>query len=111
MRWHQEQGHVVILVSASLGAYLHPLGDLLEVDAVLCTEMEVIDGVLTGRLVGKNCRGEEKVSRVQKWREEAGIDVQDLVYAYGDSSGDKQLLDLFSQPTWVNDTDLVVLAA
>lgn len=111
MRWHQEQGHVVILVSASLGAYLHPLGDLLEVDAVLCTEMEEIDGVLTGRLVGKNCRGEEKVSRVQKWREEAGIDVQDLVYAYGDSSGDKQLLDLFSQPTWVNDTDLVVLAA
>jgi phosphatidylglycerophosphatase C len=111
MRWHQEQGHVVILVSASLGAYLHPLGDLLEVDAVLCTEMEEIDGVLTGRLVGKNCRGEEKVSRVQKWREEAGLDVQDLVYAYGDSSGDKQLLDLFSQPTWVNDTDLVVLAA
>lgn len=111
MRWHQEQGHVVILVSASLGAYLHPLGDLLEVDAVLCTEMEEADGVLTGRLVGQNCRGEEKVSRVQKWREEAGIDVQDLVYAYGDSSGDKQLLDLFSQPTWVNDIDLVVLAA
>jgi phosphatidylglycerophosphatase C len=111
MRWHQEQGHVVILVSASLGVYLHPLGDLLEVDAVLCTEMEETDGVLTGKLVGKNCRGEEKVSRVQKWREEAGIDVQDLVYAYGDSSGDKQLLDLFSQPTWVNDIDLVVLAA
>jgi phosphoserine phosphatase len=37
--------------------------------------------------------------------------VQDLVYAYGDSSGDKQLLELFSQPTWVNDLDLVVLAA
>jgi len=111
MRWHQEQGHVVILVSASLGVYLHPLGDLLEVDAVLCTELEEVDGVLSGQLIGKNCRGEEKVSRVQKWREEAGIDVQDLVYAYGDSSGDKQLLDLFSQPTWVNDLDLVVLAA
>lgn len=111
MRWHQEQGHVVILVSASLGVYLHPLGDLLEVDAVLCTEMEEVDGVLTGKLVGKNCRGEEKVSRVQKWRDEAGIDIQELVYAYGDSSGDKQLLDLFSQPTWVNDIDLVVLAA
>ena len=111
MRWHQEQGHVVILVSASLGVYLHSLGDLLEVDAVLCTELEEVDGVLSGQLVGKNCRGEEKVSRVQKWREEAGIDVQDLVYAYGDSSGDKQLLELFSQPTWVNDLDLVALAA
>lgn len=106
MRWHQEQGHVVVLVSASLGVYLHPLGDLLEVDAVLCTELEEADGVLTGKLVGKNCRGEEKVARVQKWREDAGIDAQDLVYAYGDSSGDKQLLELFSHGTWVNTVDL-----
>jgi phosphoserine phosphatase len=48
---------------------------------------------------------------VHRWREEAGIDAQDLVYAYGDSSGDKQLLETFSEPTWVNDHDLVVLAA
>ena len=111
MRWHQEQGHVVILVSASLGAYLHPLGDLLEVDAVLCTELEEKDGLLTGKLVGQNCRGKEKASRVQKWCQDSGIAIEDLVYAYGDSSGDTELLELFSEPTWVNDIDLVVLAA
>ena len=110
MRWHQEQGHVVILVSASLGAYLHPLGDLLEVDAVLCTELEEMDGLLTGKLVGQNCRGKEKASRVQKWCQDSGIATEDLVYAYGDSSGDTELLELFSDPTWVNDIDLVVLA-
>ena len=109
MRWHQEQGHVVILVSASLGAYLHPLGDLLEVDAVLCTELEEKDGLLTGKLVGQNCRGKEKASRVQKWCQDSGIAAEDLVYAYGDSSGDTELLELFSEPTWVNDIDLVVL--
>ena len=111
MRWHQEQGHVVILVSASLGAYLHPLGDLLEVDAVLCTELEEKDGLLTGKLVGQNCRGREKASRVQKWCQDSGIATEDLVYAYGDSSGDTELLELFSEPTWVNDIDLVVLVA
>ena len=111
MRWHQEQGHVVILVSASLGAYLHPLGDLLEVDAVLCTELEEKDGLLTGKLVGQNCRGKEKASRVQKWCQESGIATEGLVYAYGDSSGDTELLELFSEPTWVNDIDLVVLVA
>ena len=111
MRWHQDQGHVVILVSASLGAYLHPLGDLLEVDAVLCTELEEIDGLLTGKLVGNNCRGKEKASRVTKWCADSGIALGDLVYAYGDSTGDKQLLELFSEPTWVNDIDLVVMAA
>ena len=111
MRWHQEQGHVVILVSASLGSYLHPLGDLLEVDAVLCTELEEVDGILTGKLEGKNCRGEEKASRIQKWCEGAGIDVEDLVYAYGDSSGDVQMLELFEFGTWVNMVDLEESAA
>lgn len=111
MRWHQEQGHVVILVSASLGAYLHPLGDLLEVDAVLCTELEEVNGILTGKLDGKNCRGEEKASRVQKWCEGAGMNAEDLVYAYGDSSGDVELLELFSHGTWVNTTDLEENAA
>jgi phosphatidylglycerophosphatase C len=111
MRWHQDQGHVVILVSASLGAYLHPLGDLLEVDAVLCTELEEKDGLLTGKLVGQNCRGKEKASRVQKWCQDSGIATEDLVYAYGDSSGDTELLELFSEPTWVNDIDLVMLVA
>ena len=111
MRWHQEQGHVVILVSASLGAYLHPLGDLLEVDAVLCTELEEENGVLTGKLIGRNCRGKEKASRVQKWCQDSGIALEDLMYAYGDSSGDTELLELFSEPTWVNDIDLAVLIA
>ena len=111
LRWHQEQGHVVILVSASLGVYLHSLGDLLEVDAVLCTELEEKDGRLTGKLVGQNCRGKEKASRVQKWCQDSGIALEDLVYAYGDSSGDTELLELFSEPTWVNDIDLVVMAA
>ena len=111
MRWHQEQGHVVILVSASMGVYLHPLGDLLEVDAVLCTELEEVDGILTGKLDGKNCRGEEKASRVQKWCEGAGIGPQELVYAYGDSSGDVQLLELFAHGTWVNTVDLEEIAA
>jgi phosphoserine phosphatase len=94
-----------------LGAYLHPLGDLLEVDAVLCTELEEIDGLLTGKLVGNNCRGKEKASRVTKWCADSGIALGDLVYAYGDSTGDKELLELFSEPIWVNDIDLVVMAA
>lgn len=92
LRWHQESGHIVLLVSASLGPYLHPLGDMLEVDGVLCTELEEDSGVYTGRLIGRNCRGSEKVARVRAWLEEAGMGNRALDYAYGDSSGDKELL-------------------
>lgn len=93
MRWHQSQGHVVVLVSASLDAYLQFFGDLCEVDAVLCTQLEIEDGVYTGKIVGKNCRGQEKVARLQQWFEESGLSAESLTYAYGDSSGDTAMLE------------------
>ena len=92
LRWHQEQGHVVVLVSASLNPYLDILGDLLEVDAVLCSTLAVSDGVFTGELVGNNCRGAEKVARLHAWCESANIPSTAVQYAYGDSSGDHQML-------------------
>jgi phosphatidylglycerophosphatase C len=92
LRWHQEQGHVVVLVSASLQPYLDVLGDLLEVDAVLCTQLHSQDGVYTGELLGSNCRGEEKVVRLHEWCAAANLPLDSVKYAYGDSSGDRQML-------------------
>ena len=92
LRWHQEQGHVVVLVSASLHPYLEIVGDLLEVDAVLCTRLEAQDGVYTGSLSGPNCRGAEKVARLHAWCEMANIPTSSVKNAYGDSSGDHQML-------------------
>lgn len=89
LRWHQAEGHTIALVSASLGPYLHPLGRLLGVDHVLCTELEHDDttGELTGRFVGVNCRGPEKVARL----EALGARPSE-VWAYGDSAGDREML-------------------
>ena len=92
MRWHQAEGHVVVFVSASLNPYLEPLGDMCEVDAVLCTTLEERDGVYTGSLVGANCRAGEKIVRLMDWMTAAGIDHSSLKYAYGDSAGDAELL-------------------
>lgn len=92
LRWHQEQDHVVLLVSASLDPYLEPLGDLLEVDAVLCTTLEAVDGTYTGGLVGANCRAGEKIARIASWCTESGVPMESLEWAYGDSSGDTAML-------------------
>lgn len=92
LRWHQQAGHVVVLVSASLGPYLRPLGDLLEVDGVVCTELESIEGELTGEIAGANCRGQEKVRRLNEWMTEAGLETASFAYAYGDSDGDEPML-------------------
>lgn len=95
LAWHRRQGHQVVLVSASLDAYLRPLGERLGVDGVLCATLDVgADGNLTGRLVGRNCRGPEKVARLEAWL--AGRDVE--LWAYGDSAGDRELLARADRP-------------
>ena len=102
LRRHRELGHTVILASASLDPYLLPLGRSLGVDAVVCTVLERgRDGRLTGRLVGANCRGAEKARRVRGWLREHDLADAEL-WAYGDSSGDDELLALADRPLRVD---------
>jgi phosphatidylglycerophosphatase C len=88
LAWHVQAGHQVVLVTASFGAYVRPLGAQLGATHVVATELEVVDGRLTGRLAGGNCRGEEKVGRL------AALfgDPLPLTWAYGDSQDDRPLL-------------------
>ncbi len=104
LRWHQSAGHEVVLVSASFGAYLHPLGERLGAAGVLCTELVVgDDGVLTGDLSGLNCRGTEKVRRLHKWLDERhGGRANVELWAYGDSPGDRELLAGADHAVWVH---------
>ena len=89
--WHRSEGHELVLVSASPELYVTPIGRRLGFDTVLATRLEVdAAGRLTGLLQGANCRGPEKVMRLREWRGE-GLT---LAYAYGDSSGDREMLDL-----------------
>jgi phosphatidylglycerophosphatase C len=95
VRWHREAGHELVLVSASLTTYLDPLAPRLGFDTVLATTLEVApDGRLTGRLVGLNCRGAEKVARLDAWLAGSAC----TLWAYGDSSGDDELLARADRP-------------
>ena len=90
--WHRDQGHRLVIVSASLATYLRPIAEHLRFDAVLATELEVgDDGRLTGRMRGENVRGPEKARRLDAWIAEELAGAAPFVWAYGDSSGDKEL--------------------
>jgi len=96
---HQQAGHRCVLVTASTSPYMHLVGASLGVDAVLCTEMEVVDGRYTGRLATANCHGEEKVERLKAWLAQAygaAPDQQPELHAYGDTKGDLPMLRLAS---------------
>jgi phosphatidylglycerophosphatase C len=100
--WHRLAGHDVVLVSASYGAYLRPLGAALGAVGVVCTELEVgSGGCCTGVLVGGNCRGAEKVRRLHAWLDERGGRREAVeLWAYGDSAGDRELLADADHPVW-----------
>lgn len=94
---HQDEGHHVIVVSASPTIYVAPAVRRLGIDDVLATELEVVDGVLTGRLATRNCRAEEKVVRLDAWL--AGRDVE--LHAYGNSPDDAAMLARAHHAVWV----------
>jgi len=88
--WHKEQGHKIVIVSASIECWLKPWCDKHNLD-LIATKLEIKDGIVTGKFLTKNCYGMEKAHRVQ---EEYSLDDYDYIYAYGDSRGDKELLGL-----------------
>jgi HAD superfamily hydrolase (TIGR01490 family) len=97
LAWHRAEGHRIVIVSASLDAYLLPLAPRLGVDHVISCSLAAENGVLTGTLVGGNVRGAEKVRRLESWL--AGEPVE--LWAYGDSVGDDELLARADHPTRV----------
>ena len=90
IEWHQRQGDLVVVVSASLDAYLRPWCEAAGVE-LICTELEGRGGRLTGRYRHGDCSGAEKLRRILE-RHEPGR--YPLVYAYGDTSEDREMLAL-----------------
>jgi len=100
---HRDRGDAVVVVSASFEVYVRPLAALLGAQDVLATRLDVdAAGRLSGRLADSNCRGPEKVRRLHGWLDEhAGGRSSVEVTAYGDSTGDRELLLDADVARWV----------
>ena len=98
----REQGAKLVVVSASSDLYMKVLPEFLPIDAVISTTCETADGVYTGK-IGKNCKGEEKVRRIQEWLDAQGLAIDKAHSAgYGDSPSDAPMLLLTDHPNLVN---------
>ena len=93
IRWHQANGDVIVVVSASLGVYLSRWCEANGFEAI-CTELESNDGVLTGRYREGDCTGSEKARR---GRARHDLQRYAVVYAYGDTPEDRELLSLATE--------------
>ena len=80
------EGSEVLVVSASIDNWVQPFFPSV---TVLGTQIEVIDGRLTGRFLTPNCYGQEKVRRILALHPDRSAY---RLTAYGDSRGDRELL-------------------
>ena len=80
------EGSEVLVVSASIDNWVQPFFPAV---TVLGTQIEVIDGRLSGRFLTPNCYGQEKVRRILALHPDRSAY---RLTAYGDSRGDRELL-------------------
>jgi phosphatidylglycerophosphatase C len=86
----QNRGFEIVVVSASVENWISNWAVRLPVQ-LIATRLEVKNGMLTGRIAGKNCHGQQKVICIlEKWK----LTEYEEIYAYGDSAGDKPMLAL-----------------
>jgi phosphatidylglycerophosphatase C len=90
IRQHQQSNDEIVVISASAENWVAPWCAKIGLDCI-ATRLEVVNAKLTGKILEKNCYGEEKVVRLRKKYNSADFL---SITAYGDSSGDKQMLAL-----------------
>jgi HAD superfamily hydrolase (TIGR01490 family) len=90
LRWHRDRGHDIVVVSASLDIWVRPWAEN-EGVTLLCTEAAYDSDAWSGALSTPNCNGPQKAERV---RAALALDAYERIYAYGDSSGDTEMLAL-----------------
>lgn len=88
----QKDGYQCIIVSGGYDVYLRHFADEYGIDKVLCSKLKFEDGVFTGKLLGKDCMGKEKVRKMSKDFGTANLKDIDSI-SYSDSQSDTPFLD------------------
>lgn len=100
--WHQQQGHRVVILSASIAEIVQPIAEYLGLGQdYLCTHLAVSNDHYTGELDGPVCYGVGKIYWAKQWLSQNGADLQ-RSYFYTDSASDLPLLELVGHPVPVN---------
>ena len=102
--WHKNQGHRVVIISASITEMVKPVAAHLDLGQdFICTRLARLNDRYTGQLDGSLCYGPGKVHCANEWAAQNNIDLtQTTSYFYTDSSSDLPLLELVTHPVAVN---------
>jgi phosphatidylglycerophosphatase C len=96
LHWHKKNDHEIVIVSASIDCWIRPWCEK-NGHKLIATQLEIEDDTITGKFLTNNCYGKEKVNRI---KESYDLDNYEYIYAYGDSQGDKNMLELADESSY-----------
>lgn len=107
---HKRRGHTVVMASSATSFQVAAAAEDLGIDDVLCTQVDEVDGVLTGLVAGPILWGENKAQAVRDYAADHDIDLSDC-FAYGNGGEDVAYLETVGHPRPLNPDDDLVKAA
>lgn len=104
LQQHRDQGHVLLIITATNRFVAEPIAARLGVEHLLATEPEVKQGRYTGNVSGIPCFREGKVENLKLWLKATGMN-RASSWFYSDSLNDLPLLEMVTHPIAVDPDD------
>jgi putative phosphoserine phosphatase/1-acylglycerol-3-phosphate O-acyltransferase len=101
IRAHRRAGHTIAVASSATPFQVAPLARELGIENLLCTEVEVVNGLATGKLAGPVLWGTGKAEAVREFAARKGIDLE-RSFAYGNGKEDLAYLEAVGRPRPLN---------
>ena len=101
---HKQQGDEILVITATNSFIAMPIAKKLEIQNLISTEVEFIDGSYSGRITSIPSYQGGKIIRLNKWLECRHFDLRGS-YFYSDSYNDISLLRLVDHPVVVDADD------
>jgi len=98
---HRARGHTVAIISSATRFQTEPLARELQIEHVLCTELEFRDGGFTGEIERPACFGPGKALAAERLAELHDLDLGRSFF-YTDSCDDLPLLEIVGRPRPLN---------
>ena len=101
INFHRAANAKVVILSSALTDVCREIAVYLNLDDIICSELEIKNGYLTGQPIGHMCYGEEKEIRLKAYCEKYECSPSEAWY-YGDSISDLYALIAVGNPVCVN---------
>lgn len=98
---HKEKNARLVILSAALPYICKSLARYLQFDDIICSELEVVDGIFTGNPKGRLCLNDEKPIKLNDYCTLHNCSIKN-VYYFGDSIEDLPVLNIVGYPVCIN---------